>query len=301
MIHLSGVSREFGIGPRPVRALDELTLEVPAGTALGLVGPNGAGKSTLVRLLLGYLRPSSGQISIANLAPRTYVERFGIGYVPEQVAIPPYWTARGALHAFAALAELERDVAERVDQVIQQWGLAPVEARRVKALSKGNLQRLALAQALLAPRKLLILDEPTDGLDPEWIARLRDILRDWRAADPERTLLIASHNLDEVERIADRVAVLRDGRLQEVVDLRAAPVGPLVYRLEVDGGGGERVHEMFASATTMDAGGWEVTAPDLAHLNRGIAQLITQGVLVRSFAPSTSALEKRVRPPEEAA
>lgn len=229
MIHLAEVVKEYSAPPwraaeGRVRALDGVSLEVAPGTALGIVGPNGAGKSTLIRLLLGFLRPTSGEVLIGGLPPRAYVERHGIGYVPESVAIPRRWTVRGALGAFAALGEVP-DAGGRIEAVLRTLGLEELRGRRVGALSKGNLQRLALAQALLGDRRLLLLDEPLNGLDPVWVARLRGILAEWRAADPERILLVISHNLHEVERATDRVAVLAGGRVRAEGETRALASG----------------------------------------------------------------------------
>ncbi|HEV2147318.1 MAG TPA: ABC transporter ATP-binding protein [Longimicrobiaceae bacterium] len=231
MIRLEDVVKEYSAPPwraasGRVRALDGVSLEVPPGTALGIIGPNGAGKSTLIRLLLGFLRPTSGEVGVGGIPAREYVERHGIGYVPESVAIPRRWTVRGALGAFAALGEVPA-AGERIDGVLDALGLEGLAGRRVGALSKGNLQKLAIAQALLGPRKLLLLDEPLNGLDPVWVARLRDILTAWRAEDPERTLLVVSHNLREVERAADRVAVLAGGRIRAELELRSLPAGGL--------------------------------------------------------------------------
>jgi ABC-2 type transport system ATP-binding protein len=295
MIHLAGVSKEYGFGPRRVRALDEFTLDVPPGTALGLVGPNGAGKSTLIRLLLGYLRPTTGEASIAGLPPRTYAEKHGVGYVSESLAIPLGWTVRGALRAFAALGSLEGDVAERIDAALRQMGIEGVADRRISALSKGNLQRVGIAQALLGERMLLILDEPLDGLDPEWIVRLRGILANWRAADPRRVLLVASHNLDEVERIADQVAVLDGGKLREVVELRPEPGLP-AYHLEVhDAGSAALVRELFPGAQGTNGTAFHVTATDLAELNRRVAVLLERGGQIRALTPERASLEHAVR------
>lgn len=302
MIRLDGVTKEYGgplahFGGGRVRALDGLSLEVSAGTSLGIAGPNGAGKSTLIRLLLGYLRPSAGTLAIAGMPPRAYAEAHGIGYVPERVDLPPRWTVRGALQAFAELSGMG-DAAPRTDAAMAELGIATLAERRVSALSKGNLGRLAIAQALLAPRRLLVLDEPTDGLDPEWVARLREILAAWRAADPERVLLIASHNLDEVERVADRVAVLDGGRLREVLELRAALPGLPPYRLEVepDEAARGRVHARFPGAADAGAPGhFRVTAPELAEMNRRLALLLADGVRVRAFAPEHERLEQRFR------
>jgi ABC-type multidrug transport system ATPase subunit len=217
MIRLAEVSHEYRALWRPgrsVRALDAVSLAIAPGEAVGIIGLNGAGKTTLLRLLLGYLRPTTGIVSIADVAPRRYVESHGIGYVPERVAIPGHWTVEGALQAYALLGNAGEDGSERVDAALGRLGLGALRERRVAALSKGNLQRLAIAQALLHDRELLVLDEPTDALDPVWIAELRSILERWRAEDPRRTLLIASHNLPQVERVARRVIVLHEGRVR---------------------------------------------------------------------------------------
>ena len=230
MIRLENVVKDYrgpllGLRGRPVRALDGVTLRVAAGTALGVIGLNGAGKSTLLRLLLGYLRPTSGEVRVGDLDPRGYAERHGVGYVPERVAIPPDRTVRTALEAYAMLGDLGADAPERVDRALARLGLTDLSHRRVGTLSKGNLQRLAIAHTLLAERRLLVLDEPTDGLDPVWIAELRRIVAEWRAAAPDRVLIVASHNLPEIERLADRVVVLHEGRVREEIALGAGRAG----------------------------------------------------------------------------
>ncbi|MBA4159268.1 MAG: hypothetical protein H0X65_17595, partial [Gemmatimonadetes bacterium] len=162
--------------------------------------------------------------------------------------------------------------------------------------------------ALLGERKLLILDEPTDGVDPEWTAHVREILHQWRSADPERVLLFASHNLDEVERVAERVAVLADGRLRDVLDLRAtaSPTALPPYRLELEGSREALdglVAEIFPGASAADPGApsttgglaWHVRAPDLAELNRRLAVLMGRGVRIRALVPERQSLEQQFR------
>jgi ABC-type multidrug transport system ATPase subunit len=303
MISLQEVTKEYA-GPLRraasgrVRALDEVTLHVAPGTALGIVGPNGAGKSTLIRLLLGYLRPSRGTVQIDGLPPRRYVERHGIAYVSELVAIHPGWTVRGALHTFARLGGLP-DAEERAGACMERMGIAGVADRRVSSLSKGNLQRVAIAQALLGPRRVMILDEPTSGLDPEWVMRLREVVAAWRREDPLRVLLVASHNLDEVERVADRVLVLEQGRVREVIDLRGRAEGAAAYRVEVEPSEGApaAVRTAFPDAVPEEGPpfAFRVQAPDLAELNRRVAGLMAGGVLLRSLAPERVSLEDRYR------
>lgn len=219
MIRITELVKEYrgsgGAWAAPVRALAGVSLHVAPGEAVGIVGVNGAGKSTLLRVLLGFARPTAGEVEIAGMAPRQYAERRGVAYVPERVAIPRGWTVRGALRAYAALADLDADADARVEAAMDRLGLTPLADRRVAALSKGNVQRLAIAQALLAERDLMVLDEPTDALDPVWIAELRAIIEEWRAADPARVVVFASHNLAEVARAADRVLVLHQGKVRE--------------------------------------------------------------------------------------
>jgi ABC-type multidrug transport system ATPase subunit len=303
MIRLVDVTKEYGgriarARGRTVRALDGVSLEVPPGTSLGIVGPNGAGKSTLIRLLLGYLRPTSGEVALEGEPPRAYVERHGVAYVPEVVAIPRHWTARFALHAYAALGEVESHH-EKADAALAKLGLEEMADRRVSALSKGTLQRLGIAQALLGNRSIMVLDEPTSGLDPEWIARLRDIVAEWRAADPRRVVVIASHDLDELERTAERVAVLQSGKVREVIDLRASAARVPAWRLEVEPtpGAEEAVRAVFPGALPEEGPplAFHVEAGDAPEMNRRVAALMERGVTVRAWTPERETLEERYR------
>jgi ABC-type multidrug transport system ATPase subunit len=301
LIRLDAVAKDYGgwiarARGRVVRALDGVSLHVPPGTALGIVGPNGAGKSTLIRLLLGYIRPSGGSVRVDGMEPRAYAGSRGVAYVPETVAIPPSWSVGHAMRFWAALADLD-GAAPAIDTALRRVGMEDTVHRRIGALSKGMLQRVAIAQALLGERAVMVLDEPTAGLDPEWIAELRAIVAEWRAADPARVVLIASHDLDELERAADRVAVLEGGRLREVIDLRApAPAFP-AYRLEVESTphAAQAVHACFPGAVAEEGPGlaFRVQPADTDDLNRRVAELLKRGVAVRALAPERETLEQR--------
>lgn len=312
MIRLEKVVKEYG-GPlarlrgERVRALDGVTLHVPPGTAVGLVGPNGAGKSTLIRLLLGFMAPTRGGVQVGGMLPRDFAERRGVAYVPDRVAIPPAWTVRRAMEAFAALGEVDTP-AERIERALRRLGLAEIAGRRVAALSKGNLQRLAIAQAMLGDRKLMVMDEGTDGLDPEWVARVREMLAEWRRADPERVLVFASHDLDEVERVADQVVILSQGKVREVADLRSGGAAP-GWRLEVEGAeSARRVAGAFPGALPVAgaAHAFRVQAGSPRDLTRRLGALIGAGGIVRAVAPEAGSLRDRYHragasaPPEPA-
>jgi ABC-2 type transport system ATP-binding protein len=278
----------------PVRAVSEVTLEVAAGEVVGIAGPNGAGKSTLIAMLLGYLAADEGEATIDGLAPRAYVERQGIAYLPELMTLPLEWRMEEALKRMAALAGIapaERLVA--VERVIEAVGIGEHRGKRLKALSKGNLQRLGLAQALLTDRRLIVFDEPTHGLDPLWTARFRDIVAGLRR--PERTIIIASHSLDELERLCDRVAIIDRGRIQRVVSVRDASTASADvrrWRIRVHAGA-EAVVAQFEGAVLT---GSEIECTtDVAGLNKGLAAAMAQGAMIIGVAPAESSLEEAFR------
>lgn len=280
---------------RSVTAVEEFSLQVAEGEVLGIAGPNGAGKSTLISLLLGYIKPTSGTVTVDGQEPRAYVERQGIGYLSELMTINPSWTGEDALRRFATLAAVPpAQVQTRVDAVIEEMGIAEHRSKKIKAMSKGNLQRLGLAQALLRDEKVMILDEPTHGLDPVWTQRFRGIVESLRK--PGRTIIIASHNLDELQRLADRVAIIDRGRLQRLVrtgyDQATETAGS--YRIAVVAGA-ERMTEMFGSAVDVGGGEFEIPVSGLAELNAALAKAIQSGVLVASVVPARSVLEQQFR------
>jgi ABC-2 type transport system ATP-binding protein len=279
-----------------VKAVEEFSLTAVEGEILGIAGPNGAGKTTLIAMMLGYLRPTTGTVEINGMHARQYVERNGIGYLSELIAINPKWRAETALVRFATLAGIApSEIRTRVDYVVELLGLAEHRTKKVKALSKGNLQRLGLAQALLRDEQILVLDEPTHGLDPVWTQRFRDIVNTMRRAD--RTILIASHNLDELARLADRVGIIDHGQLQRIVDVRAneqsvtegAPYRIVVVR------GEEKMLDQFPTARSVGRGEFELSGVSLEAINLGIAALIEGGALISAVYPVHSALEHQFR------
>lgn len=296
MIEFRDVAKTYrSITGRTVRAVDGISFDIRRGEVFGLAGPNGAGKSTLIGLLLGYLTPSSGQVRIAGEIPRAFIERDGIGYLSELVNIPARWPAEQALVRYAVLAGVPAgQVASRVQEAIDRLGLEEHRAKRIRALSKGNLQRVGLAQAMLRDEQVLVLDEPTHGLDPVWTQRFRDIVDALR--HPDRAILIASHNLDELQRLADRVAIIDHGKLQRVVTTAAlsANDATAAYRISVARGGDE-VPLVFPGAVAVGRGEYQVMVADLSALNAGLAALLARGVLVAGVAPAHSALEQQFR------
>lgn len=275
---------------RRITALGGVSLRIAPGEVVGLAGPNGAGKSTLIALLLGFARPSSGRVALDGLEPRRWVERHGAGYVPELIAIPPRWTVDGALARYAALAGLSGPAArDRCAALLERFALAEHRDKRVKQLSHGTRQRLALAQALMRPERLYILDEPTHGLDPLWTIAFREVVDSLRS--PDAAILIASHDLGELERIADRVVILDRGTVRAEVGARTAtPRRRLTVRE-----GAALVPGIFPGAQPAGERAYDLEAGDLDALNRGLAELLRRGAIIESLEPVRDGLEAAFR------
>lgn len=279
---------------RRVRAVESFSMTMFPGEVIGLAGPNGAGKSTLIALMLGFMRPTRGRVRMGGVAPRSYIERNGIGYLSELVYVPTRWRTEHALRRYALLAGVPADALEaRVEEVIDLLGLAEHRRKLVRQLSKGNLQRLGLGQALLADEHVLVLDEPTHGLDPVWTQRFRDVVTSLRRAD--RVIVIASHNLDELQRLADRVAIIDGGQLQRIVATRegGAPTAT-PYRIVV-AAGAEHVTMLFRGAVASGDGEFTLPPMPLEGLNAAVVELVRRGGLVRVLAPTHSDLEQQFR------
>jgi ABC-2 type transport system ATP-binding protein len=212
VVNLSKRYRDGMLGRRRIDALKGVSLSVARGEIFGLLGPNGAGKTTLIKVLLGIVRASGGDASLLGLPAGSRAGRKDVGYLPENHRIPRHHTGNSALAFFGALSGLARgEVRQRRNGLLEAVGLDEWGATPIRKYSKGMLQRLGLAQAMLHDPQLLILDEPTDGVDPVGRSEMRAILQGLKTAG--KTIFINSHLLQEVELVCDRVAILDRGRL----------------------------------------------------------------------------------------
>lgn len=210
MIEVANLSKSFG----PIEALRNVTFQVAAGQVVGLLGPNGAGKSTTMKILTGYLHPDEGSVTIDGLDVLSHTREVQarIGYLPENAPLYPELTVQAYLKMIADLREIPPDEQPaRLSEAIYATGLTEHLTRPIGQLSKGFRQRVGLAQAILHQPKLLILDEPTIGLDPTQIVEIRHLLK--RLAR-QTTILFSSHILSEVEAICDRVIIIMNGEVK---------------------------------------------------------------------------------------
>jgi ABC-2 type transport system ATP-binding protein len=224
LLEITGVAKRFG----GTVAVEELSLDVSAGEILGLLGPNGAGKSTTLRMIASLVRPDRGRIAICghDLARDRLPALAAAGFLIEGPALPPDLTCRGALRYLALLDGGIPD--RRIDDLLIEVGLDGLAGKRVRHLSLGGKQRLGIAGALLRRPRVLVLDEPMNGLDPAGIRSIGDLLRALAAAGS--AVLMSSHLLAEVERVADRVAVMAAGRVAAVEPVSADGAGALARR-----------------------------------------------------------------------
>ena len=221
MIVVKDLVKDFG----QLRAVDNLSLEVPRGQILGFLGPNGAGKSTTMKMLTGFIAPTSGHASIGgcDTVTNSLEVRRKIGYLPESAPSYGEMTVSEFLEFIAAVRELP--VEASCDRVASLCGLGNVWYQPIETLSKGYRQRVAFAQAMLHDPEVLILDEPTDGLDPNQKHEVRKIIR---AMGADKTIVLSTHILEEVDALCSRVVIIAEGKLlldEPIESLRAR--GPL--------------------------------------------------------------------------
>lgn len=205
-LNIDRVTKQYG----PKIAVDRISLTLTPGVT-GLLGANGAGKTTLMRMLCGILRPTSGSISLDGLDVSTEGYRAVLGYLPQDFGYYPSFSALDFLLYLGALKGMERkQVKERSLELLEVVGLGEVARKKIRTFSGGMKQRLGIAQALLSRPKLLILDEPTAGLDPKERVRFRTLIEE---QGKESIVLLSTHIVSDVEHIADRILMVKDGQL----------------------------------------------------------------------------------------
>jgi len=270
-------------------ALDGVDLEVPRGEAFGLIGPNGAGKTTFIKCLLGIAHPDRGAVELLGRRPEDPRSRARVGYLPERLALPGAWTPRAFLASVTRLKDLRVERAG-LDALLARVGLAEAGGRRIRGFSKGMRQRLGLAAALVGAPDLLVLDEPTDGVDPLGRVEIRQLL----AAELARgaTLFINSHLLSETERICTRIGILSRGRLVRSGPLEALTAVQQRWRVRFAPGPPVRAEALLALGFEPSAGGgWELAAPDAVALNRALDGARAAGALLVELERASRDLE----------
>lgn len=301
-------------------------MTVPTGAVFGLLGPNGAGKTTMIKILLGVAHASSGEARLFGHEPGDPVARERIGYLPEKHEFPDFLTAAQMLNIYGQLSGVEDEKrTRRIPELLERVGLADARDQKLRGYSKGMLQRAGLAQALLNEPDLLILDEPTDGVDPVGRREIRDILVELK--NEGKTVFINSHLLSEVEKVCTSIAILNEGKLVRTGSIDELTAADRSYRLActhipdpILQDFGDRVQPVEAirsanAAQSVNADPsarvdsaarngtpdvtvnderidhYRVSPPDRASLNAMIDRLRSSGVEIEAITPIRQSLE----------
>ena len=288
VLRTTGLSRRYG----RILALDGLDLEVRRGRVYGFLGPNGAGKTTAISLILGLIAPTAGRVEILGLDTRTRLSEAlrGVGAILEGQAYYPLLSARDNLRIWAALAGDVSD--ERIDEMLDLVGLGPRKFDKVRTFSLGMKQRLGLAAALLHDPELLVLDEPTNGLDPAGMREFRDLIKE--LGQSGKTVFVSSHLLSEVEQMCADVGIVKSGRL--VAQGSVAELLRQGEALELQATDTDRAEAVlkaldFVAGVTRKDGRLIVEAPRdrAADISRALAH---QEVYLSELRPRESTLEE---------
>lgn len=280
-------------GKKKVRALNELNLTIEKGTIFGMLGPNGAGKTTLVKLLLQIIFPTFGTARLLDTDINDYHLKKKIGYLPENHKYPPYLSGGAVLKYFGKLSNINGlELDKKIDELLELVNLTKWKKAKVRTYSKGMMQRLGLAQALINDPELIFLDEPTDGVDPIGRKEIRDILLELKSRS--KTIFLNSHLLSEVELITDRVGILNKGKLLRDGTVRELTEKKEEYKITVSDEEFEltRYSDKNIIITKSNSGSYSVKVDDIRTMNLLVDKLRNDSVLIKEIVLQKDTLEE---------
>ena len=276
-----------------VKALQDFSLSVEEGKIFGLLGPNGAGKTTFIKLVLGIIHPTAGKASILGEPINNYKVHQQIGYLSEKHRFPDFLSARKILYYFGKMGGLDDSMLnKRIEELLDLVHLSDWGDNKTREFSKGMLQRLGLAHALLNDPQLIFLDEPTDGIDPVGRREIRDLLQLLR--DRGKTIFLNSHLLSEVERISDEIAILKEGKLLEKGRVSEFLSIEQQYQLKIEQDDTllEDICRNRSVPLTHADGLYTVTLKDERQLNTLIDEMRNHSILIKAIIPRKISLEE---------
>lgn len=281
-----------GMRKGDVVALDNVTLDISPGEIFGLLGPNGAGKTTLFKVLLGIAHATSGNAVLNGFEPGDPRSRERVGYLPENHRFPQHLTGMGLLELTGRMCGMTAaDIETRAVELLELVGMERWGETGLRKFSKGMLQRIGLAQAMVSDPDLLFLDEPTDGVDPVGRIEIREILKKIR--DTGKTIILNSHLLAEVESVADRVAILQKGRLIKVSSVELLTTRQSQYEIEADLGSKLiELPEEIGKILALTSKGLLVELTDPDNINDVIDRLRMKKISIRAVKPVRISLEE---------
>jgi ABC-2 type transport system ATP-binding protein len=292
-VEVVGLNKVYSssFGKKKVFALTDLSLSVPRGTIFGLLGPNGAGKTTLVKLLLGITFPDSGSARILDEDISNIRIKSKVGYLPENHKYPPYLTGGETLKFFGQMSGLDGSGLEKkIDELLELMNLYKWKKTKIKTYSKGMMQRLGLAQAMINDPDLIFLDEPTDGVDPIGRKEIRDVLVELK--NRNKTIFLNSHILSEVELITDNVGILNKGKLLKQGTVRELTEKKEEYRLFFEGQLNDELLKSIPGLEKNKDDYYNLKVLDINELNKVIDSLRSRSVLIKEIIPQKNTLEE---------
>ncbi len=276
---------------KKVNALTDFSLTVSGGTIFGLLGPNGAGKTTLIKLLLGITFPDSGNARMLGEDYKDINVKKKIGYLPENHKYPNYLKGGEVLRFYGKLSGLDgKSLENRIDSLLDLMNLAKWKNSKVKTYSKGMMQRLGLAQAMINDPDLIFLDEPTDGVDPIGRKEIRDILIELK--NKGKTIFINSHILSEVELITDNVGILNKGKLLKEGTVKELTEKKEEYRISFEGELKDEAITGVQGLKRNKDNNFTLHVADISELNRSIDLLRNRNILIKEIVPQKNTLEE---------
>jgi ABC-2 type transport system ATP-binding protein len=285
------LAKRFGSGPTSVPALQGVNISVQRGEIYSLLGPNGAGKTTFIKCLLGIVFPSGGSGHILGLPLGSIKAKEKIGYLPENHRYPLHLTGEQVLRYFGKLSGVDSGaLSQRIDATLGLVGMTEWRTMKVRKYSKGMMQRLGLAQALINDPDLIILDEPTDGVDPVGRKEIRDVLTHLK--EEGKTIFLNSHLLSEVERISDRVAIMRQGEVITEGSVTMLTSQKNQYEIKVESSQAASAKAALSSAFHSESEGLiQAEFMSTEELNMAIDKMRAQSILIEGVIPKRSSLE----------
>lgn len=275
-------------------AVNDVSFEVQAGEVFGFLGPNGAGKTTTLKMLMGLLHPSAGQATVLGYPAGAQAAKSKVGYLPENPYFYDYLSAREFLHMVGRLYSMSgAQRASRVETLLERVGLGMAKTRAMRSYSKGMLQRVGLAQALMSEPTLVVLDEPMSGLDPVGRREVRDLIEELRHAG--HTVIFCTHILADAEQLCDRVAIIVKGSLRQIGTMDEM-LGKSVHRVDLQFRLNEELPEELKPllSTTPKRSGeiWMGASPGQAEATQLCAKVVAKGGQVLSMVPHRQTLEE---------
>lgn len=279
-------------GKGRIKALEDFNLLVPPGMIFSLLGPNGAGKTTLIKLLLGICFPTRGNAKILGKNIKNYNVHRNIGYLAENHHFPEFMTAKQVLLSYGKMAGIRSlELGDKIPNLLALVRLEEWTNVKIRKYSKGMLQRLGIAQALINDPELLFLDEPTDGIDPVGRREVRDILLELR--NQGKTIFLNSHLLSEVERVSDEIAILKNGKLIERGDVQQFISFKHTYQIQVGDGQTELpdILKKLEIEMKVKNGAYVVSVSDEQQLNHLVDKIREQQITIQAIIPYKISLE----------